>query len=192
MDWNIKSRNMKLHDSQRDTIQEKLSRLQRYLNGITDVKVECRYETLRGRGDTYTVQVTLMADHGIYLRAEEHHKDLIAAVDDVYDNLQRQVRRYKEKHYRRGKLRRAGGQIIAPPLPELELSEFDDSNAADNEELQIVRTKELVLRPMFSDEAIEQMELLGHTFFVYRDAETDKIGVVYRRHDGNYGLLLPR
>ncbi len=187
MEWTIKSRNMKLHETQREQIQEKLSKLERFMDGINDLKVECRFETLRGRGETYTVQVTLIGDHGVILRAEERDKDLMAAVDQVNDNLQRQIRRYKEKHYRRGKLRRSGaGQIIAAPLPELEPSD------EPSEERQIIRSKELTLRPMFSDEAIEQMELLGHSFFVYRDAETEKISVVYRRHDGNYGLLMPR
>ena len=106
MDWNIKSRNMKLHDSQRAYIQDKLGKLERYLDGINDYKVECRLDTLRGMGETFTVQATLMADHGIILRAEERDKEFNAAVDKVQDNLQRQIRRFKDKHYRRGRLRR--------------------------------------------------------------------------------------
>ena len=65
-------------------------------------------------------------------------------------------------------------------------------DAEPSEERAILRSKEITLRPMFSDEAIEQMELLGHTFFVYRDAETERVQVVYRRNDGNYGLIMPR
>lgn len=186
MEWNIKSRNIKLHDAQKAFIQEKLGKLERYLDGINDWKVECRFETLRGSGETYTVQVTLLADHGIILRAEENDRELYPAVEAVHDNLQRQIRRFKEKHYRRGKLRRSAGEIIAAPLPELP----DDAEQA--EERQIIRAKDVTLRPMFSDEAIEQMELLGHSFFVFRDAETEKIQVVYRRNDGNYGLIMPR
>lgn len=189
MDWNIKSRNMKLHEAQREKIQEKLGKLERFLDGISDVKVECRFETLRSMGEIYTVQATVLAEHGIILRAEERNKDLLAAVDSVNDNLQRQIRRYKEKHYRRGRLRRSGGENIMVPLPALDL---DPSEMEDSNEREISRAKELTLRPMFSDEAIEQMELLGHSFFVYRDAETEKISVVYRRQDGNYGILLPR
>lgn len=195
MDWNIKSRNIKLHDRQREYIQEKLGKLERYLEGISDWKVECRFETLRGLGDTFTVQVTLMAEHGIILRAEERDKDLNAAVDQVHDNLQRQIRRYKEKHYRRGRLRRSAGEIINTPLPAYVADESVDGEDTAPEALedrQILRAKDVTLRPMFSDEAIEQMELLGHAFFVYRDAETEKISVVYRRNDGNYGLIMPR
>nr|WP_275580562.1 sigma 54 modulation/S30EA ribosomal C-terminal domain-containing protein [Herpetosiphon giganteus] len=76
--------------------------------------------------------------------------------------------------------------MIAAPLPAL------PEDAEQAEERQIIRAKDVTLRPMFSDEAIEQMELLGHSFFVFRDAETEKIQVVYRRNDGNYGLIMPR
>lgn len=192
MDWNIKSRNIKLHDRQREYIQEKLGKLERYLEGISDWRVECRYETLRGMGEVFTVQVTLMAEHGIILRAEERDKELNAAVDRVHDNLQRQIRRYKEKHYRRGRLRRSAGEIINTPLPVMASTDGADSATETIEEREILRAKEITLRPMFSDEAIEQMELLGHSFFVYRDAETEKVSVVYRRNDGNYGLIMPR
>ncbi|HYF65818.1 MAG TPA: ribosome-associated translation inhibitor RaiA [Herpetosiphonaceae bacterium] len=190
MDWNIKSRNIKLHDRQREYIQEKLSKLERYLDGISEWKVECRFETLRGMGDVFTVQVTMLAEHGVILRAEDRDKDLNAAVDAVHDNLQRQIRRFKEKHYRRGKLRRSlGGEIISAPFSD---NGPDQDGAEPVEERQIVRAKDVTLRPMFSDEAIEQMELLGHSFFVYRDAETEKVSVVYRRTDGNYGLIMPK
>lgn len=195
MDWNIKSRNIKLHDRQRAYIQEKLGKLERYLEGISDWKVECRFETLRGLGDIFTVQVTLLAERGIILRAEEREKDLNAAVDQVHDNLQRQIRRYKEKHYRRGRLRRSAGEIINTPLPAYVADasvDGEDTAPETLEDRQILRAKDVTLRPMFSDEAIEQMELLGHAFFVYRDAETEKISVVYRRNDGNYGLIMPR
>lgn len=191
MDWNIKSRNIKLHDRQREYIQEKLSKLERYLDGISEWKVECRFETLRGMGDVFTVQVTMLAEHGVILRAEDRDKDLNAAVDAVHDNLQRQIRRFKEKHYRRGKLRRSlGGEIIAAPVNGGSAADAEDFEPI--EERQIVRAKDVTLRPMFSDEAIEQMELLGHSFFVYRDAETEKVSVVYRRTDGNYGLIMPK
>lgn len=188
MDWNIKSRNTKLTDRQREYIQEKLSKLGRYLDGIQDMKVEVRHETLRSIGEAYTTQVTLLAEHGVILRAEDRDKELRVAIDTVSDNLQRQIRRYKEKHYRRGRLRRSGGEIVSAPLLELE----GDEPTETVEERQIVRSKDVALRPMFSDEAIEQMELLGHSFFVFRDAETERINVVYRRHDGNYGLIIPR
>ncbi|HEY1011558.1 MAG TPA: ribosome-associated translation inhibitor RaiA [Herpetosiphonaceae bacterium] len=195
MDWNIKSRNMKLHDSQRDYIQAKLGKLERYLEGISDWRVEARHETLRGMGEVFTIQVTLIAEHGVLLRAEERDKELAAAVDRVHDNLQRQIRRFKEKHYRRGRLRRQAGEVIDTPLPALEpVDAAEETEEAPDpyEERQLLRAKEVTLRPMFSDEAIEQMELLGHSFFVYRDAETEKVSVVYRRTDGNYGLIMPR
>ena len=110
--------------------------------------------------------------------------DLRALIDDVADVLQRQITHYKERHWRRGRLRRRGDEIVetdvAPTMSEPPMLR------------QIIRTKVFAVTPMYSDEAIEQMELLGHDFFVFRDADNDEIAVVYRRRDGQYGLLMPR
>jgi len=111
---------------------------------------------------------------------------LRAATDSVHDTLQRQIQRYKEKHWRRGRLRRQGNQIVA-----VGMNSSDSAGESDDQGLRIVRTKEFQVKPMHSDEAVEQMELLGHDFFVFRDAETNNINVLYRRHDGNYGLIVP-
>jgi putative sigma-54 modulation protein len=192
MKCTIKASNHQLTPDQKSYIEGKIAKLERYLERIQDARVQLRHESLRGAGETFRVEVTLIAEHGIIVRAEEQSKDLLTAVDLVHDNLQRQITRFKEKHYRRGKLRRANGQIVSglPALTEEErLLERTVTLAED--ERHIVRTKAVNLKPMFSDEAIEQMELLGHTFFVFRDAETEEISVVYRRNDGNYGLITP-
>ncbi|MCS6842569.1 MAG: ribosome-associated translation inhibitor RaiA [Roseiflexus sp.] len=185
----VNSRNGKLSERQRQHIEQKLSRLDRYLDRIDKVTVEHMEEMRRDEGNVHRVQVTVVGDHGVLVRAERRAPELYAAIDEVYDTLQRQIERYKDKHWRRGKLRRQGGQIVEA-LPDMTAA---TSSAADEEEQhpRIVRTKEFQVKPMYSDEAIEQMELLGHSFFIFQDAETGKLNVLYRRQDGNYGLIIP-
>lgn len=191
MDLIIKNRNnSKVTDRQLAHIEEKLGKLERYMDLITSATVEISHENQRGAGEVYRVQVTLVGEHGVILRAEESAPDLFAAIDVVQSNLQRQIKRYKEKHWRRGKLRRQGGKLVQPDLDLVGMPEYPSSDEW-TEPPQLVRTKKFALKPMFSDEAVEQMELLGHNFFMFRDADTARISVVYRRKDGNYGLIVP-
>jgi ribosomal subunit interface protein len=193
MELIVKSRNGKVSDRQQQYIREKLGKLQRYLEPINKVTVEVTEEQRRNEGFVHRAQVTLVAEHGILLRAEERAHELNVAVDEIVDTLQRQIQRYKDKHWRRGKLRRQGKNVIVGFTPvEDETTETPVAEeAAEDFAPRLVRTKEVVVRPMFSDEAVEQMELLGHDFFVFRDADSDQINVVYRRTDGNYGVLVP-
>ena len=185
MEFIVKSRNGKVTPREQEYIKEKIGKLERYLDLISKVTVEVGEEQRRNQGNMHRAQVTLVGDHGILLRAEEYATDLNSAIDTVHDNLQRQIQRYKDKHWRRGKLRRQAGEIIEVGV---------ETNGAASDEgarPRIVRTKEFQVKPMFSDEAVEQMELLGHDFFVFRDAESSQINVLYRRADGNYGLIVP-
>ncbi|HEU4323927.1 MAG TPA: ribosome-associated translation inhibitor RaiA [Roseiflexaceae bacterium] len=187
MELVIKSRNGKVTEQQRRYIEDKLGRLERYLDVINKVTVEIAEEQRRNEGVVYRAQATLLGDHGILLRADQNAADITAVIDTVHDTLQRQIQRYKEKHWRRGKLRRQGGEIVS-----VGLNGNGDANSEQEESLpRILRTKEFQVKPMHSDEAVEQMELLGHDFFVFRDAETSMINVLYRRRDGNYGLIVP-
>ncbi|MBO9320784.1 MAG: ribosome-associated translation inhibitor RaiA [Roseiflexus sp.] len=189
MDLIVKSRNGKISERQRQHIEQKLSRLDRYLDRIAQVTVEHMEEMRRNEGNVHRVQVTVVGDHGVLVRAERRAPELYAAIDEVYDTLQRQIERYKDKHWRRGKLRRQGGQIVEA-LPELPAPSLADTQE-EEERPRIVRTKEFQVKPMYSDEAVEQMELLGHNFFIFQDADTGKLNVLYRRQDGNYGLIVP-
>lgn len=189
MDLIVKSRNGKISERQRQHIEQKLSRLDRYLDRIAQVTVEHMEEMRRNEGNVHRVQVTVVGDHGVLVRAERRAPELYAAIDEVYDTLQRQIERYKDKHWRRGKLRRQGGQIIEA-LPELTAASLADTGE-EEERPRIVRTKEFQVKPMYSDEAVEQMELLGHNFFIFQDADTGKLNVLYRRQDGHYGLIVP-
>ncbi len=189
MDLIVKSRNGKISERQRQHIEQKLSRLDRYLDRIAQVTVEHMEEMRRNEGNVHRVQVTVVGDHGVLVRAERRAPELYAAIDEVYDTLQRQIERYKDKHWRRGKLRRQGGQIVEA-LPELTAASLADTGE-EEERPRIVRTKEFQVKPMYSDEAVEQMELLGHNFFIFQDADTGKLNVLYRRQDGHYGLIVP-
>ena len=186
MELIIKSRNGRVSERQRMHIDEKMNKLERYLDQISKMTVEITEEQRRTEGAVHRVQATLVGEHGILLRAEQRAPELYTAVDEVHDALQRQIKRYKDKHWRRGKLRRQGGEIIEA-LPEINGAALPP----EEQRPRIMRTKEFQVKPMFSDEAVEQMELLGHAFFVFRDAETSHINVLYRREDGNYGLIVP-
>jgi putative sigma-54 modulation protein len=191
MELTVKSRNGKVTERQRQHIDEKLNKLARYMDGINSATVEVLSEQLRSTGETYRVQVTLVGEHGVILRAEEQAGDLFSAVDAVQQVLERQIKRYKEKYWRHGRNRR--GERAAPPV-EAEPTPVAVT-APEVEEVPpspvVIRTKQFSLRPMFVDDAIEQMELLGHNFFVFQDGESDKMAVLYRRRDGNYGLIVP-
>jgi ribosomal subunit interface protein len=184
MDILIKNRSGKLTDQERGYLQAKLQKLERYLDEIGAVHVDLRRCQQRGIGEIYIVQATLTADHGVIIRGEERDPVFAAAVDRLHDTLQRQITRFKDRHYRRGKARRG---LSAESLPVSDVSETPvQSNGGAP---QVVKTKQFVYKPMHSDEAIEQMELLGHDFFIFTDAETNQVNVVYRRNDGNYGLI---
>jgi ribosomal subunit interface protein len=188
MELIVKSRNGKVSERQRSHIEEKLGKLERYMEGARSVTVEISGEKQRNnKPEIRRLQVTLVGEHGVILRAEQADEDLYRAVDEVQNVLQRQIKRYKEKHWRRGKMRRKGNEFI-PSEPTV----AETATVEEEEEIpRIVRVKEFALKPMFTDEAVEQMELLDHSFFVFRDADTSRISVIYRRKDGNYGLIVP-
>lgn len=191
MELIIKHRNGKVSDRQRSHIFEKFGKLDRYLDQIScSVTVEISSDKQRNqRVEVQRLQATLKGEHGLLLRAEETGDDLYKVLDQVQDTLQRQIKRYKEKHWRRGKMRRKAGVFVDSGSV---LASSTENGAQQSEDTpRIVRVKEFDLKPMFTDEAVEQMELLDHSFFVFRDADTAHISVVYRRKDGNYGLIVP-
>jgi ribosomal subunit interface protein len=205
MELILKNRNgkFKISDRQRAHIHEKLGKLERYLGQARSITVEISEETRRHQKgeDIFRLQVTLVGEHGVILRADQSADDIYKAVDLVQDVLQRQIKRYKEKYWKRGKLRRKSGEMVSVPgmlesvtesiaEPEATVA-MADPDTVSEEDRTIVRVKEFAIKPMFTDEAIEQMELLGHSFFVFRDADTSHISVVYRRKDGNYGMIVP-
>ncbi len=181
MDLQIKGRNIELTDRLYDYVEKKMGKLDRYLPTINEVRVELSVEGARAAHDRQVCQVTVRAN-GTILRAEERSDDMFSAIDAVLDKMYRQIARYKGK--RKNRWRSAG--IQAEPLP-LEIEEEEE----EEEPSAIVRFKRFLVTPMSPEEAVEQMELLGHDFFVFFNADEGQINVLYRRKDGNYGVIQP-
>ncbi|MFN2164252.1 MAG: ribosome hibernation-promoting factor, HPF/YfiA family [Candidatus Promineifilaceae bacterium] len=183
MEVAIHGHNLEVTTRLQNYVEKKVGRLDRYMPNLTSVRVDLTSEHTRSAVERQVAQVTIRDDRGTILRAEERNSDIFAAIDSVVDKLYRQIERYRGK--RKNKYR--GTQedlILGEPLP---LDEDEDLEELSS----IVRTKRFVLHPMSADEAIDQMELLGHDFFVFFNAEEEAINVLYRRHDGNFGLLQP-
>ncbi|HBY95165.1 MAG: ribosome-associated translation inhibitor RaiA [Ardenticatenaceae bacterium] len=187
MQLTIKGKNVEVTDWVWQYIDRKIGKLDRYLPTLTEARVELAEEATSNPEQRQVVQVTLFDRRGMILRGEERSADLFAAVDTVLDTMYRQIARYKGKRravrHRNGYYEEEWGET--PPV-ELEEEEEEEETGRP-----IVRTKRFVMSPMNADEAIEQMELLGHTFFVFYNADDGAVNVIYRRRDGNYGLIVP-
>ncbi|PIE81980.1 MAG: ribosomal subunit interface protein [Chloroflexi bacterium] len=185
MDVNIHSHNLEITQRLENYVEKKTDRLDRYMPNLTEVNVDLSTENTRSVGERQVAQITVRDDRGTILRAEERSNDIFAAIDAVIDKLYRQIKRYRGKRQRRWRGSDAQEEIlIGEPLP------LADEDEGDTEQA-IVRYKRFPIQPMSTEEAIEQMELLGHDFFVFFSAEEEAINVLYRRRDGNYGLLQP-
>jgi putative sigma-54 modulation protein len=186
MEISINTHGIELTQKLQNHVERKTARLDRYMPNLVEVRVDLSSQNTRSAIERQVAQITIRDNRGMILRAEERNSDMFAAIDAVIDKLYRQIKRYRGK---RKQNRRSGGvadeYVIGEPLPhedEMELEELEPS---------IVRRKRFPLRPMVSEEAIEQMELLGHSFFIFFNMDEEAINVVYKRHDGNYGLLQP-
>ena len=188
----VQGKNIQVTDRLREYVETKVDRLDRYLPTITDARMELASEQTRKHGDRQIAQLTIHSK-GMMLRAEERSGDIFTSVDMVMDKMKRQIDRYKSK--RRARFRGALSREVEPPTEEREVDaeELLDEITEDDETLEgsIVRIKRFQVSPMDPEEAIEQMELLGHDFFVFYNADGGQFNVVYRRRDGNYGLIQP-
>ncbi len=173
MEIALKSRSAGLPERARAYVDKKLARLDRYFHEIRQAEMEQRFE--RGQ---YIVEVTLIGD-GITLRAQVRNSDLFAAVDSVVDKLESQITRFKEKIIEQHR----------KPSPIRE--EMPENETESHPAPRIVRRKRYVMKPMPPEDAIRQMELVGHDFFVFQNQETGFMNVLYRRQDGDYGLIEP-
>lgn len=179
----VLARNMRLTDNTRDYVEEKAAKLERYLQDIDEIHVELSHnKTARNVNDRQVSQITVRGK-GYILRAEERADDLHIAFDSAFDKMQRQVGRYKGKHYRGRGDGRSAAEVSEEAWPVDETGELLPL---------IAKRKKFVLIPMNEDEAVEQMRLLGHNnFFVFFNAEKNSIQVLYRRRNGSYGLIEP-
>ncbi len=189
----IKGKNFVISDRIREYVEKKLGKLDRYLPDVSEARVEITQEKTKSAKDRNSVQITLRAN-GTFLRAEERSEAIYAAIDTCVDKIQRQIVRYKGKRVDRwqGQNKKAQQQLQQEEV--MLMPELDDevlAAIAEEQERKIVRTKTFLVNPMTEDEAVEQMELLGHNFFVFYNANLGRMNVIYRRADQNYGLLDP-
>jgi putative sigma-54 modulation protein len=179
----ISGRNMEVTDRINDYVTKKISRLDRFLPGIEEARVDLAYvKSARSASDRQVAQITVRGK-GYILRSEERADDIFAAVDAALEKMQRRIERYKGKHYRGRGDGKSAAEVAPQPVVEEESTELGPV---------IVRRKRFPLSPMDEYEAIEQMILLGHeNFFIFYNANSNAINVLYRRRDGNYGLIEP-
>ena len=188
MKIHMKAKGVTLTDKIESHFERKLLRMERFLGRDVEAYVNCVREKGQDR-----VEVTLHGA-GIEMRAEEAATDLYIALDIVCDRLERQVEKYKTRLEQRRRSResiRKGAREFVQPYPTAETSIDIDDDEDPDENPQIVRSKRFPFKPLDPEEACMQMELLGHAFFVFLNAETEEVNVVYKRKDGNYGLIEP-
>lgn len=179
----IQARNMRLTDNTREYVEKKAAKLERYLQEIGEIRIEFLHnKTARNANDRQVAQITVRGK-GYILRTEERADDLHVAFDSAFENIQRQIERYKGKHYRGRGDGRSAAEVIEEEWPVDETGELLPL---------IAKRKRFVMLPMNEDEAVEQMRLLGHNnFFVFFNAEKNSVQVLYRRRNGSYGLIDP-
>lgn len=173
MRYIISGRNIEVTEGLRSAVKEKLGKLERYFVNDTEVHV-----TLSVEKDRQKIEVTIPMKGNI-IRAEEVSSDMYVSIDLVEEIIERQLRKYKNKIIER----KQSGNHFNP--------DFLEEEVDDDEQIKIIRTKKFAIKPMDIEEACVQMELLGHNFFVFRNAETDEVNVVYKRKEHTYGLIEP-
>ena len=189
---NVYCKNIDLNAEAEEYIQKKFKRLERHLHPISDSKLEVSRTSARSQTARIVAQMTLVTS-GHTLRAQESGPSLLAAIDAVTAVMDGQVQRFKGKFYRSGKARRLARGI---PASDQGMSPADEPQEASDDPLleelgTVVRIKRFAMKPITVGEAIMEMELLSHDFFFFHNVETDDYNVVYRRHDGDHGLIEP-
>ena len=181
MDITIRGKHFDVPERVQERAREKFSRLQHYLPLLNDgvCEVDLAHEKAKEPDRRFVIHVNV-SGHGVHLRVEAHAADPEAAIDHAAHVLGRQAQRHKDRLYRRGRGRAPKG---APPAPAATVP----AGRSDS----ITRVKHLALKPMTEEEAREQMEALGHDFFVFHHTDIEQITVLYRRHGKEYGLIIP-
>ena len=169
----ITGRNIELTEGLKAAVEDKLNKLEKYFTPDTEVNVTLSVEKERQK-----VEVTIPMK-GSYIRSEQVSSDMYVSIDLVEEVIERQLRKYKTKIVNQ---QQAGGNFQ---------KEFVEDEFLEDEEVNIIRTKKFGIKPMYPEDACVQMELLGHNFYVFRNAETDEVNVVYKRKGNTYGLIEP-
>lgn len=173
MKFIISGRNIEVTEGLRSAIQDKLGKLERYFTPDTEIVV-----TLGVEKDRQKIEVTIPVKGNI-IRSEQVSNDMYVSIDLVEEVIERQLRRYKTKIVDK---KQDGGNFQ---------KSYIEDDYVEDEEINIIRTKKFGIKPMYPEDACVQMELLGHSFYVFRNAETDEVNVVYKRKGNTYGLIEP-
>ena len=197
MELQIRTNGTKLTGELRDFIDRRAGKLDHLVDHVVDAQLELR--TMRQRtGHELTVAQITLHTRRMILRAEERDSEPAKAIDEAFDKLVRQVRRYHDKrtnHKRRLPTAEAIEELAVPSSDGVDeqwaIADDTEPDEDDRPSDGVVRTKRFSVKPMPVDEAIEQMELLGHDFYLFHNADEDQINLLYRRRDGSLGLLAP-
>lgn len=172
----VSGKNLKVSDSMREQIESKLEKFGKYFKSEIEVYVTVSHQKL-----TQIVEITIPLKNDAIIRVEESSDDMYKSLDFAIDKLRRQIKKHKtnlEKKYK------SHESIRFDMIPEMKVKEDDTG-------IEIVKNKKFIMKPMDPEEAVLQMELVGHNFFVFLNGETDNVNVVYIRKDGGYGLIEP-
>lgn len=170
----ITGRNIELTDGLKAAVEDKLNKLEKYFTPDTDVLVTLSVEKERQK-----IEVTIPVK-GSYIRSEQVSSDMYVSIDLVEEVIERQLKKYRTKLVTK---HQNAGAVFK--------QEFLDAVSDEDEEIKIIRTKKISMKPMYPEDACVQMELLGHDFFVFINAESEDVNVVYKRKGGTYGLIEP-
>jgi putative sigma-54 modulation protein len=184
MRYVIRGHNLEVTDALHEFVERKLSRLERYFEDVGETEAHAVLAVIK---DQHRVEVTIPFP-GVIVRAEESSEDMYASVDLVVEKLERQIRKYKTRINRKARqdvsfrsgYKEHAREMVAAPVA-----------VQDEEELDLVRTKRFEFKPMDAEEAMLQMDMLGHNFFVFTNAASNQVNVIYKRKDGKYGLIEP-
>jgi len=181
MTLKITGKNIDINNELRTLIQKRLDKLAAFLPSPTEGKAEIRYEPTKAAEKRYTVQITVNS-RGLILRAEDRAENIRTAIDSVAESMSRQVKRFKEKRNKKGR----EGSPVRQTKTALPAEQVVETEGMPEE---IIRVKRFPLKPMAVAEALDQLELLGHDFFLFVDSDTGRFSCVYRRKDTKYGLI---
>lgn len=180
LNFNIRGENIEVTPAIREHVESKVSKLERYFTEGADATANVNVKVYNDKQTKVEITIPMK---NLTLRAEERHDDLYAAIDLIVDKLERQIRKYKTKVNRKFREREGVAAFFAS------VNKNKPETEDDEDEFSIVRTKRFDLKPMDQEEAILQMNMLGHNFFVFTDAESEDTNIVYKRRDGKYGLI---
>ncbi len=169
----VRGKNIEVTPALKDYVEKRIGKLEKFFDGFENAQVKLAVE-----GEQHKVEVTMPLNiNGLILRGEEATGDMYASIDLVVEKLEKQIERHKGRLFEKRK--------------SLDVTAAAPSEESEDQGPKIVKTKRFAIKPMSVDEAVLQMSLLGHSFFVFTNADTDQVNVVYKRKDGNFGLIEP-